>query len=241
MQAAIVQKVQAVSSERKAATNRMTYQITMRGSDGMVLASDKRELLLPQTPEEGEGAVTNMLNKIRIDSTGRFAWAFAGAKPSLLASSYLERELENGIADRDVERVLRDCGDRGWEHGAAGPSNSSVVLADGKSKSIFRATLAHKATMVIKIDDGRCFTGQNYAKASFFPLRFYSSEMSVEQLARLAAYAVLMAGEMDPLCVSGLDMAVYSDSTGRFEFADRTMCAQEVLNLDAAIRHLFTS
>ncbi len=49
----------------------------------------------------------------------------------------------------------------------------------------------------------------------------YSADMSVAQLSRLAAYAVVMAGEMDPLCVAGLDMAIYRDSLGRFEFTDK--------------------
>lgn len=212
---------------------RMTYQITMRGRDGMVMASDQRELLLPK-PAEGEGSVPNMVRKIRFDSTRRFAWAFAGGKASLLAAGYLERKFETSIADADLERTLRDCGDLGWENG--GPSDSTVVLADAKNKTIFRATLAHEGTVVLQMEDGRCFTGQSYSKASFLPVRFYSQEMSVDNLAILASYTVLMAAEGDPVMIGGLDVAIYRDSTGKFEFADSASCRAEAQKLDIGIR-----
>src|ERR1700730_377198 len=123
MQTSIVPKSssQCVVDEIKG--RRVTYQITMRGSDGIVIVSDQRELLVPKSADQGDGGVTNMVNKIRFDPTGRFAWVFAGGKPSILAASYLERAFETGIADAALERTLRDCGDLGWEHGASGPSD----------------------------------------------------------------------------------------------------------------------
>ena len=217
----------------------MTYQITMRGSDGIVIASDRREFLFPKSSEEGEGSVANIVTKIFLDSSGRYAWAFAGSKPSLLAASYMEREFENGVPDAEVERTLRNCGDRGWAAGASGPGESTVVLADGKTKTIMRALLAHQSTMVSIITDGRCFTGQNYSTASFFPLRFYSPEMSVVQLAKLAAYAIVMAGEMDAVLIGGLDIAMYRDSVGRFEFVDSGNYVNQVMELDCTIRNVF--
>jgi len=178
-----------------------------------------------------------MVNKLSLDSTGRFAWAFAGAKPSLLAAGYLQREFENGIAEGDLERTLRNCADRGWRDAGLG-GKSTLVLVDGKSKRIFRATLA-VASMVCLIEDGRCFTGFNYSKASFFPQRYYSPDMSVDEVSLLAAYAVLMAGDLDPLCVAGLDMAIYRDSVGRFEFADRTFYEKKAAQVDQQIRQVF--
>jgi hypothetical protein len=213
-----------INSEAK--TRRMTYQVTMCGHDGTVMASDQREYLSPQSPSQGEGAVTNLIPKIKIDPTRRFAWAFAGGKPSYLAAGYLEREFENGVADSDLERTMRTCGDLGWDEGNDGPSDSTVILADGKSKNILRANLAHRS-QVYKIVGGKCFTGQNYSKASFFPMRFHSPKMSVTQLASLAAFAVVMAGELDRLMVDGLD------------FADSRDYYQQAMKLDGDIRRLF--
>ena len=132
-----------------------------------------------------------------------------------------------------------ECGDRGWQYGASGPSNSTVVLIDGKTKAIYRAILAHKSTMVFRIEDGRCFSGSNYSKASFFPTRFYSAGMSVERLTALAAYAVVMAGEMDPLLVDGLDVAVYRDDREQFEYVEADACRNKAKRLDDEIRKLF--
>jgi 20S proteasome alpha/beta subunit len=218
---------------------RMTYQVTMRGHDGIVMASDQREYLAPESPDQGEGAVTNMLTKVTLDPTKRFAWAFAGGKPSVLAAGYLDREFEKGVSDNDLEKTLRNCGDLGWEAGASGPSDSTIIFADGKNKTILRASLAHQSTRVYKIVEGKCFTGQNWSKASFFPIRFYSPEMSVTQLAKLAAFTVVMAGEMDPLIVAGLDIAIYRDSVGCFEFADSRDYYQQALKLEGNIRGLF--
>jgi hypothetical protein len=203
------------------------------------MASDQRELLAPESSEQGEGTVTNMVPKITIDPTGRFAWAFAGGEPSFIAASYLEREFEKGVVTVDLERTLRDCGDRGWDAGASGPHKSTIIFADGKNKKILRATLGHRCTRVLPMLDGKCFAGQSYSKASFFPMRFYSVEMSVTQLARLAAFAVVMAGDMDPLCVAGLDMAIYHDSVGRFEFVDSSDYSLQVMKLDGDIRSIF--
>lgn len=226
-----------IISETKAGG--MTYQVTMCGVDGMVMASDQREYLAPESPAQGEGVVTNSVRKITIDPTGRSAWAFAGGRPSLLAAGCLEREFENGVADAELERILKTCGDQGWEAGAIGAHISTIVLADGKSKNMLRATLAHRSTRVEQMAGGRCFTGQNFSKASFFPMRFYSPQMSVTQLARLAAFTVLMAGEMDSLCVGGLDIAIYRDSVGKFEFADSRDYSQQAPKLESDIRSLF--
>jgi hypothetical protein len=217
----------------------MTYQIVMHGRDGLVMASDDREALFPESTDYGEGNVTNALNKIRLDSTGRFAWAFAGSTPSLLASRYLEQRFEAAIDDKNLERILRDCGDLGWENGASGPGTSTIVLADGREKNIFRAVLASRSTVVSKIKDGRCFAGQTYSKASFFPIRFYSQEMSVSELAVLASYTLLMAAKFDPVLIGGLDVAIYRDSVGRFEFADVSLFQDRVSQLDNQIEMLF--
>jgi hypothetical protein len=238
MQTAILPGIDVPFPDEISRGKRMTYQIIMQGHDGMVIASDQRELKIPG-PDEGQGAVNNMVTKILTDPTGQFAWCFAGAKPSLLAASFLQREFENGTQGRDISRVLRDCGDRGWDAGASGPSDSSVVLVDGRTKSILRATLAYQSTIVLPVNEGLCFSGQHYSKASFVPSRFYSKTMSVEQLTRLAAYAILVAGEIDPLLIGGLDIAVYRDSNGRFEFLSSDSCTAEMKRLDAEILSVF--
>jgi hypothetical protein len=107
---------------------KMTYQITMRGHDGIVLASDQREYMEPQplAGDEGSGPTLNLISKVRFDPTRQYAWAYAGGRNSLFAAGHLERAFENGIPDGTLERTLRDCGDRGWKETL--PSSGSTVI-----------------------------------------------------------------------------------------------------------------
>ncbi len=69
-----------------------------------------------------------------------------------------------------------------------------------------------------EIFDGKCISGNYYNLAAFLPSRFHATVESVDTLARLAAYSIRVAQEIDPQYVDGLDVAVYRDSEGRFEF-----------------------
>ena len=206
----------------EAGRRKMTYQLILSGVDGMVIASDQKELLSPRSSEEGEGYKPNMVTKIRISPSGEFAWAFAGKTLSAITSGYFERALEGSPTDSptEIDRILRDCCDRAWKENATGPDNeSTIVLADGPNRRILRARLS-PMTIVEPISGGRCFAGQSFNAASFIARRFYSPQMSVAELALIASYAVREAHEADSVCVDGLDLVVYKDSTGRFDFAD---------------------
>ncbi|MGC1416891.1 MAG: hypothetical protein WA817_16515 [Candidatus Acidiferrum sp.] len=217
----------------------MTYQLTLRGHNGILLASDRREGSFPASSAQGEGSFHNMIPKIRLDPTRRFAWMFAGADVSVLAANYLERVFERGIPDGALERSLRDCCDLAWANGPSGLSGgSTIVLADGEKRNILRAKIM-PVSEVLLIEEGRCFSGQSYSKASFFPHHFYASDMSVEQLAAMAAYTVQMAGEMDSLLIGGIDLAMYRKSVGHFEFADYGLLKECSTKIDEEIRTCF--
>jgi hypothetical protein len=63
--------------------------------------------------------------------------------------------------------------------------------------------------------------------------------MPVAELAVLASYTVLMAAELDPLLIGGLDLAIYRDSSGIFEFADSGSYRVKAEKLDEEIRNAF--
>jgi len=48
-----------------------------------------------------------------------------------------------------------------------------------------------------------------------------------------------MAHEIDPLLVDGLDMVIYRNSAGEFEFADYEDYWEQAGKLDAMIREIF--
>jgi 20S proteasome alpha/beta subunit len=230
------------SSVKETKVRPVTYQLILCGVDGVVLASDRRELRSAGPGDEGEGMAINMVKKIRIDPTGCFAWAFAGGEISHVASGYFERSLEDGKplpSTEDVRRRIIECCDRAWQDAARGPNpGSTIILAHGPTRTILRAKLGSYTT-VEEMQEGRCFAGQTYSVATFFPRRFYSGEMSVSVLLRLASYTVRAAHHIDPLCVDGLDVATYRDSTGKFEFENAALCLERADRLDDDIQRFF--
>jgi hypothetical protein len=213
----------------------MTYQVAMVGSDGVVLASDKRELMFV-APRTGEGPMPNTVTKIRFDPSRRFAWAYAGSDPARIASVMLSRAFESGISESDLEKTIRQCGDTACQSGHY--AHSTVVFVDGQSRKILRAKLALGATDIEEIAKGICFTGQFHNKASFVAMRYYSPQMTVNCLAKLGAYSVLRAGELDSQYVEGVDVAVYSDSAPAFEFLSEERMIEDASEIDEGIRSL---
>lgn len=200
----------------------MTYQLILCARDGCVLASDQREYMTPDlnAGETGEGAKVNLVRKIRIDPTGRYAWAFSGGPSSIAASGLLERKLATTDQDREIEQLLRESGDQAWANTATGPDTTSkIILANGRTNTLIRANISPMTTLDY-LQGGSCVAGQTFSKASIYPQLFHSVEMSVDAVALMAVYAVWLANKLDPLLVAGLDVAVYRQQSGRFEFDD---------------------
>jgi hypothetical protein len=208
----------------------MTYQLVMLGKDGGLIASDRREYCSPTSDEgQGHGAALNSVRKIFIEPKRKFAWAYAGGEIAPFASHYLAQEFGDvgrSLSPSDLERELKTCGDRAWDNVASGPNpNTTIVVLHGPSRKIVRAKLA-RGTIVEQMEGGQCHAGQTFSLATLFPRRFYSHEMTISELTALAAYTVSLAGELDPLLIGGLDIAVYRDVTGEFEFLGESACAE---------------
>jgi hypothetical protein len=69
-------------------------------------------------------------------------------------------------------------------------------------------------------------------------MRYYSPQMTVNCLAKLGAYSVLRAGELDSQYVEGVDVAVYSDSAPAFEFLSEERMIEDASEIDEGIRSL---
>jgi hypothetical protein len=87
----------------------LTYQMAFRGKDGIVIASDQRDLLTPQSSDEGTGAKLNLVRKIQLDSTGQHAWAFAGSRIAKKAADSLSRELRTNQSWTMIESGNNCC------------------------------------------------------------------------------------------------------------------------------------
>ena len=200
---------------------RVTYQLTMCGCDGMLVASDRREISMYQTATV---ATTNDVVKVRISPDGKFAWAYSGNEIAPIYAKRVMKAFENtgAVSDEDVKKILVDAGlpaIQEWHESASGslpPMDAVIVTASGATKKIFRS-VAKPTTVPGEIMGGLCITGQTANWAAFLPKRFYLQSMSIDELFWLAASSIRMAHDFDSLGVDRLDVAIYRDSSGHFE------------------------
>ena len=82
---------------------------------------------------------------------------------------------------------------------------------------------------------GKCISGMEFNLASFLPMRLTLANMAVKVLVYLAAYSIRAAHDFDSAFVDGLDITVYRDSTGKFEFLNSDTLWGEAQNFDSEI------
>ena len=222
----------------------MTYQIGFRCADGVVLASDRRELLTSPSSDQGSGPATHSLRKIQIASSGRFAWAYAGSKIAPVAARYIQKTFSERIVETDqqIDDLLIESGDASWIAADGPQGQSTILLVDAINRTIKRAKLfPNGCTVVDTILEGYCLAGFSWSVASLLPQVWYSEGMSVDRTIRLAACALTLAERIDPLCVAGADIVAFRNSTQAFEFVPDDQIAREGLELDRNIRDLIQS
>lgn len=210
---------------------RVTYQLTMKGRDGIVIVSDRCE---HRKPEFGEDPIINMVRKLRISSTGAFAWAFYGGTMGPVLSKHLRTEFDgvNITSDDEIMERMEKCRQPAyneWHKAAAGPAgDSQIVFACGLRRSVFRCN-ALPVGEVEKIIDGIYISGDSSNPASLLPKRLYSSAMTVDALADLGAYTVRVAHMYAPQFVDGLDIAIYRNSAARFKFLNPSTFSEKAI------------
>ncbi|MGB8061322.1 MAG: hypothetical protein WCF26_05465 [Candidatus Sulfotelmatobacter sp.] len=223
----------------------VTYQITARLADGMVIASDQAERHVSADLNYG---VPNLVAKIRIDPSGQYAWAYSGGLVAPMFSAELFQNMStlhstgNPISRVDVEKAMTDCFDPIWtrwqELEAAGPTKCVLVMACGPTKEILRWNLnrPHEVQLV----GSPCFSGQEFTLSAFLPKYLYSPQLTVSEFALLAAHSIQSGHDLDSALIDGLDIAVYRDATGRFEFLDSAYYWQEAIVFTSKLKQLLT-
>ncbi len=226
--------MQGIETERQR-KREVTYQLALKGMDGIVLASDQCERLSSVNKSE----VKNLVRKIWIDQTARFAWAYSGGEAGpIFSARFLQRLKDLGsdfseAATLSAFEASAKATVTEYAPFAKGPWPCCITLACGPSKKIMRHKLSLFAEEML---GGWCVSGQEFNLAAFIPQRFYSKKMLVGELAGLAAYSIRAAHDLDSGVVDGLDIAIYRDSTQRFEFLDSDLYWDEAGKLDGEIR-----
>jgi hypothetical protein len=174
-------------------------------------------------------------------SSGRFAWAYAGSKVSPVAAAYVQRrtDAQENLSDLEIDQILVESGDESWVAADGPQGESTIMFIDGSTKIIRRAKLFPRGmTTVERIGDGRCIGGMNYSVAGLLAQIWYSESLNVDRLASLAACMLSLAERIDPLCVAGMDIAIYRNELGKFEFLQTNEAQKMAADLEASIRKL---
>lgn len=210
--------------------------MALAGADGIVLASDQCERIVSSN---GQFSAKNMVRKIWVNESREIAWAYAGSEAAPVFSSRFYEKAKD-LKDVSSESALLEVFDASakatveeYRQFAKGPWSCAVTLACGPTKKIFRHKLSLKAEEVL---GGWCISGQEFNLAAFLPRRFYSPRMSVNELALLAAYSIRTAHVFDNAMVDGMDITIYRDSVGKFEFVNSAACLEQAEKLNATIR-----
>jgi hypothetical protein len=218
------------------ARKRMTYQLALSGCDGVVIASDRSERTVSSN---GQFAARNAVRKITIDQTGRYAWACSGSEAALifsrnvrdriaaLGSSFAEEEALNALENASRTAVSE------YQPLSQGPRPCKVLFVCGPSKRIFSHPLTRAEERI-----GKCISGMEFNLAAFLPSRLDLSNVPVQELAYLAAYSIHAAHDLDSAFVDGLDIAVYRNATGTFDFVDSAIMWDATASFDTGILEL---
>ncbi len=220
-------------------TQLMTYQVTLCGADGVVVASDRCQLWQEQSRNSREWTKSKV-KKLFIDDTKKIAWTFSGGYFSDVTAHYLRDFLAEhpGYDEPRVESAIRTCGNRACEAFVIKANATDIlVLIFAESRRILRAQISREGTIVQQVENKQWVSGATDSFVNFFPNHFCDAgDMSVDQLAQIAAYCVRMAHEDDSKYVDGLDIAIYRDSERRFEFGDRVFYWDQAAKFDGALR-----
>jgi hypothetical protein len=218
----------------------MTYQLTLIGCDGVVVASDRSESYLPKNAIV---AVKNHVRKIVI--AGHFAWMYSGADLGSFCSRALRPIIEQREPKSDDEAMAalaesERIGYQQWlqAQGWTGPCWIDMVSA--LTRTIWRSRVV-QGNHIDVVNGGMHESGLAPNLASFFPQTLYRPSMNAEDLAALAAFTIERGGALDPAHIDGLDIAICRDGSEGFGFVNTAPYLERAHSIDATIRDLFHS
>jgi len=188
----------------------MTLQVALVGTDGIVLASDKR------TSDVDFVTTTSRTSKIIVDDAATVAIAYAGheisryvagrilREPSVLESkgSYLidVEKLAETVYKEQEEQITQDSR-RGFR------TDSQLLIVQRKDLSRFHVLHMDRAKSLSEPRYDKAIIGHATNTACFFAERYYR-KAPVDALKLLAAHTILTAGRINPFGIEDLEMLV---------------------------------
>jgi hypothetical protein len=181
----------------------MTLQVALVGTDGIVVASDKKVNLLNQNFN-----TTAIRSKILINSDRKIAACWSGEQsPSYSLAEHIVLKMN----DADLQfpyhplrmasnEILSRRGIHGEEYGSA----EVVVITIQNEPKAYEITAARDRCDCFEAPD-KIVKGHIANPALFFTERFYE-RLPISALLPLAAHAIVTAGKINPRGIEGLEI-----------------------------------
>jgi hypothetical protein len=217
----------------------VTLQVALVGTDGIVLASDKRTVYLDEVTTSGT------TSKILVDESGSFALAYAGheisqviarrilEKPALLESRGPLIELEKLAEAIYKEQITEDSQDF--------RTDSQLLIVQRKDLSRFHVLHMNRKKWLSEPRADKAIIGHATNTACFFTEEYYS-KAPVAALKLLAAHTIIAAAKRNPSGIEGLEILVCTPE--KFEFAalhEIPVLEKRSRDIDDQLRHLLAA
>lgn len=186
--------------------DRMTLQIGLVGSDGIVLASDR----LVNVSEAGDFTLSI---RSKFFSTDAMACCWSGDSVARYAAMHISQCDWSSPLDR--RKTLRDCGDRAWNfvHGSfqhvpkAQISPRKVLVAFSSDASLWELDLSQMSIADVVIDKtvaGSARTTIKHLINNYVP----RERLPIANLVLIAAHSILMGHQEQNADIDGLEIAI---------------------------------
>jgi 20S proteasome alpha/beta subunit len=225
---------------------RVTFQIGIRAGDGVILASDTRVIQ--------QGKIRTSSDSSKYFSGSHIACCSSGTENAEDVADYCVRNFNPLIAiDEQIERACRVMFDAMRSRGGdPGRFYGGVLTAhcDGKETRLWTTSLRQlpdgKTKSPVEVSTYE-YIGDNANSAVFIAEKYIRPAIlrrsSKRDMVFIAAHTVLMAGEINPSTVGGLEIFL-CDSSGfnRLSEDEITELSRRSAELDAEIsRRLFST
>jgi hypothetical protein len=220
----------------------MTFQIGMVGSDGIIIASDRR-CCYPGCPYTD----ASLTDKITVVESKKLAYCCAGDQLCIAAAKRIVGQIDEQQGDLEIKSWFETCAVEvvkaererqqsvGMQPGEIPPRGGSILLAYCKSvpPALWRIEIPVGPPPWAQKIENKNRIGDSSTPACFFSERYYRGR-PVDELIFLAAHTVLTAGAMNPAGIGGLDVVLCKPSGFEVLPAERIA----VLNAQSERLHL---
>jgi 20S proteasome alpha/beta subunit len=203
----------------------MTMQIGMVGTDGVILAGDTRCTRWPLIG--GVGARHSYsASKIVLSEDGRIAVSVAR---DMAAGNRISEAIISSLANEEPQNRERRLVEIGGTEARGHDVECIVALAEPDPKLYFLQCTNSGQDVIGPRIGSFVHAGDTVNAATFWAMRYYKP-LPVNQLARLAAHLVIVAGELNSATINGLEIVICGES------GIRRLPEDEIRNLETDAR-----